>query len=130
MRILTLLLTLLIVGNAWAESLPESKVIPAILGEASNYPERLAIAHAIINRGHLKGVYGHLKASSDEQYQEGSKIWHEALESTVDPIYGADHWLSDYDLKHSRPKLIAWRKRMKETAYIGNTHFYKKKGAK
>lgn len=33
--------------------------------------------------------------------------------------------LSDWDLKHAKPRLTAFRFKMVETAYIVNTHFYK-----
>ena len=131
MRYIKLCMVIALLAYNWqtkcfAETLPDSKVIPAILGEAGqSYAERLAIACAIRSRGTLHGVFGHLKAPSEAQWQNGSKAWHEALETPTDPVKGATHWLSDWDLKHCRPSLIAWRKKMIETAYIGHTHFYK-----
>ena len=112
--------------NCFAESLPDSKVIPAILGEAGqSYDERLAIACAIRNRGTLKGVYGKAKDISERNYQIAGKAWAESAEHDI--VSGADHWLSDWDLKHAKPRLTAFRFKMKETAYIGTTHFYKER---
>ena len=107
--------------------IPEASAVRAILGEAGqSYEERLAIAFAIVNRGHLKGVYGRLEAPTATQWQEGSRAWHTALNGLeTDIVHGADHWLSDWDLKNAKPRLTAFRFKMKETAYIGSTHFYK-----
>ena len=122
------LISILSPFKAWAVEtrVDDSKAIHAILGEANNAKERHAIAHAIRNRGHLGGVYGHMDNPSEVEYQAGCKAWYES-EYTTDPTHGADHWLSDYDLKHSKKHLIAFRFKMVETAYIGNTHFYKER---
>lgn len=131
-KLLSALFTLILLsGQVWAgESLPaEQDAIKAILGEAGQSDqERLAIAFAIVNRGHLKGVYGRLEAPSAVQWQKGARAWHTALNGLEnDPTHGADHWLSDYDLAHARKALTAFRFKMVETAYIGTTHFYKEK---
>lgn len=123
------LLALMLAQSAWADpgQISDSRAVRAILGEAGpSYEERLAIAFALRNRGHLKGVYGHLEAPTATEWQKGSKAWHTALNGLeTDITHGADHWLSDWDLKHARPALTAFRFKMVETAYIGTTHFYK-----
>lgn len=100
--------------------------IYAVLGEAGqSYEERLAIAHAIRNRGTLKGVYGAIRKDySAREWQLGSKAWFES-EGSYDPTKGADHWLSDYDLKNCKEERMKWKDRMVKTAYIGSTHFYR-----
>ena len=60
---------------------------------------------------------------SARDYQSGARAWAESAER--DTVGGADHWLSDWDLKHAKKALIKFRFKMKETAYIGTTHFYK-----
>lgn len=103
----------------------------AILGEAGpRYEERLAIAFALQNRGTVQGVYGLRVAKtrdySGQDYQNASRAWNEAKNGAVaDVTKGSTHWLSDYDLKHCRKALTAFRFKMVETAYIGTTHFYR-----
>lgn len=133
MKLLTNLLLIGVLG-LWqgigmAGEIPEDKAIKAILGEAGpSDEERLAIAFALRNRGTLKGVYGHQEAPTASDYQKAGKAWHTALNGLKnDPTHGADHWLSDWDLKNAKPRLTAFRFKMTETAYIGTTHFYRKK---
>lgn len=129
MRVFSSLLLLAVLWGspAYAE-IEASKAVHAILGEAGpSYAERRAIAFALRNRGHLGGVYGYSKAPSAVDWQNGSRAWHEALSGNLDPVRGATHWLSDWDLKHAKPRLTKFRFKMTETAYIGTTHFYKER---
>lgn len=123
------LLCLMLMGcqePARAGQIEAQDAIRAILGEAGpSYAERLAIAHAIRNRGHLGGVYGRSKAPTATDWQNGCRAWQEASSSSLDPVRGATHWLSDWDLKHAKPRLTKFRFAMTETAYIGHTHFYR-----
>ena len=119
-------------AHAYEYAHPENTLyIKAIVGEAlPDYASMYAIACAIRNRGHLRGVYGvhakHLKTASDELFLKAETAWFASgLKDSEDVVKGATHWLSDYDLKHSKPALIAFRFKMKETAYIGQTHFYR-----
>lgn len=110
-------------------TIPEHLAIRAILGEArgSGYIGMYAIACAIRNRGHLRGVYGVKTDLSDVDgrlWQIASKAWHMS-EDGGDVVHGADHWLSDYDLANCKPALMAWRFKMVETTYIGGHHFYR-----
>ena len=105
--------------------------VKAIVGEAlPDYQSMYAIACAIRNRGTLQGVYGlhakHVETASEFVFGKAELAWRQSA-IKPDVVKGATHWLSDYDLKHSKPKRIAFRKQMIETAYIGQTHFYRKK---
>lgn len=116
---------------AFAE-IDQNKAVEAILGESGpTHAERLAIACALRNRGTLHGVYGHRKPASDRERQEAIRIWSESKKCPT-ALLGAKYWLSDYDLKHCRKVLTAFRFKMKEVAYIGHTHFFRevKKGVK
>ena len=107
--------------------------VRAIVGEAlPNYSSMYAIACAIRNRGTLHGVYGvhakHLKTAEDDLFLKAETAWRASgYVGFEDVVKGATHWLSDYDLKHCRKSRTAWRHKMKETAYIGQTHFYKRR---
>ena len=118
---------------ALANELHHEIAIKAILGESEHTdPAMRAMAWALKNRyakrGDLKGVYG-LQAKIFGQIgpnlrQKALKAWFLTAYSE-DVTLGATNWLSDWDLTHCRPSLIAWRKKMQETAYIGHTHFYR-----
>jgi spore germination cell wall hydrolase CwlJ-like protein len=94
-----------------------------VCGEAENQGVRgqIGIAHAISNRGHLKGVYG---CKSTRETTDSCVRATETAENTPDSVGGADHWLSDDDLK-SPP---GWVKRCKKTVKIGKHTFYKCSG--
>lgn len=106
----------------------EANIVCALAGEAGGQgdAELLAHAFAIRNRGHLKGVYG-LRAHPDAFAIKRARIaWNKA--KTMPSSVGlCDHWLSDYDLKHSRPALIAWRHSAVYSVKVGSTRFYKLK---
>lgn len=115
----------------------EVTAIKAILTEAlHDYDSMYAMACALRNRDKagigMQGVYGlNAKWYKDGQipvglYQKASKAFHTS-DGNYDVTSGATHFLSDYDLKHSKPELIAFRHKMVETAYIGQVHYYKEK---
>ena len=127
------LFTFSLVGSASAAT-PEDLAVRAILGEArgEGYEGMYAVAHAIRNRGHLKGVYG-LKAVqptltglvagkdeiSAELFHEASRAWAES-ENGIDPTHGADHW------ENTRAFGVPyWAAERQPTAVIGNHAFYK-----
>lgn len=119
------------------------------------YEEMLALAFAIRNRINynverdrdpMQGIYGYRRVTKDframtaepeqlwkafpeGQIQKAMRAWGDSdpdnIEFQGDPTDGADHWLSDWDLKHCKPRLTAFRFAMVETAYIGTTHFYR-----
>ena len=112
---------------AQAAEIPQDKAVNAILGEALHDDDSmLVMAHALRNRGHLGGVYGArvIRPYSDKLRAKALKAWKMSL-SGDDPTRGADHWLSDYDLKHCRPERMAWRFKMVETLHQGQTHYFK-----
>jgi hypothetical protein len=141
-------------GVVRAEEIKESAAINAILGEARGEGEAsmLAHAHAIRNRGTLKGVYGakaehtykvrrfdvHKKKMVThrvkevilpELYQRAAKAWHTSLD-TPDPTDGATHWLSsqDIDKMMEKPKRWeTWNRELEPTLTVGNTTFYRKR---
>lgn len=111
-----------------AHAMTEAQIVHAVLGEARGCSafEQEAIARATLNRGHLGGVYGYKADISNV----GAKTRQIALKATRNAYYrditgGADHWLSEWDLKHCRPSLIAWRHKMKITLKTKNFTFYK-----
>jgi hypothetical protein len=116
---------------AQAEPIPERQAVLAILGESlPDNASMVNMAHALRNRGSLKGVYGLKSAQgkvfSPKTYQRALKAWKGAnMPYSVDSTKGATHWLSDYDLKHCKPSRMAWRFKMKETLYQGKTHYFK-----
>ena len=130
-KLAIIVVAMLLSGTAHAYETINKADLPyvrAIVGEAlPDYSSMYAIACAIRNRGTLKGVYGvnakHLQTTDDDTFLKAETAWRMSL-INEDVVKGATHWLSDYDLKHSKPSLIAFRKKMKETAYIGQTHFY------
>jgi hypothetical protein len=104
----------------------------AVLGEALHDDESMRyMSHAVINRvrknGSFKGIYG-FKGTLG---QYPPKLRARALEtvkkamSEADVTGGADHWLSDYDLSHCKASRMAWRFKMVETVYQGQTHYYR-----
>lgn len=108
--------------------LPESLVIKALAGEAGGQSEAelIAHAHAIANRGHLKGVYG-LRAKVSATALKRAKLAYAKSRLVPDTVNGADHWLSDYDLRHSMASLIAWRHKAVYRVKVGSTTFYRLK---
>lgn len=97
--------------------------VGCIVGEAEDqsYEGMLAIAGAIRNRGHLKGVYGcqskRLPYVKRAIWLLADKAWKESAQ--VDITQGADHW-------HSiREPEAWWEKYGKLTVIIGDHKFYK-----
>ena len=128
MKLLTAIVAmLLLTSQAYAEpAFTDANIVKALAGEAGGQGEAEleAHAHAIANRGHLGGVYGYKRPTSQSTLERARNAWNRALKEP-DPVHGADHWLSDYDLTHCKPSRTAFRFKMRETAYIGQTHFYK-----
>lgn len=133
MKALILCLLLCMVWSvAHAEAIPSALAERAILGEAlPNYEAMHDIASAIRNRGTLKGVYGVRSSNWDKASPKLRALASRAWESskTLDSVNGANHWLSEYDLKHCKPSLTAFRFSMVETVHRNKTHFYKSKKA-
>lgn len=114
---------------AHASEFTSDNCIKALMGEAigQSEAELFAHAHALRNRGTLVGVYGlnnWQKHNTPENWQRASRAWYTS-EIERDTTNGCTHWLSDYDLIHSRPKLIAWRFKAVYSVKIGQTTFYR-----
>lgn len=97
--------------------------IKAIVGEAEgeSYRGKLAIAEALRNRGHVRGVYGvsspRLSKAPKWVWVEAEKAWKESANTNL--VKGADHWEStDF-------KVPTWAKKMTKTAIIGKHVFYR-----
>lgn len=130
--------TLLLASTAHAEGmecpadsgLDLATAIHAIANEAGeSYAEQRAVAWALANRYRAgmgtRGVYGlnvPLRASNSK-YEACMRAWLEVGNDNLQQ----DHWLSDYDLRHCKPRLTAFRFKMKEVRYAGTTHFYRSK---
>lgn len=114
---------------AWAvPEFTEQNIIKAVAGEAGGQGIDEIIAHcqAIANRGSLEGVYGYrAKVSVASLKRANAGLL--ASKSSPDLVNGADHWLSDYDLEHSRESLIAWRHKAVYSVKVGSTRFYRLK---
>lgn len=110
-----ILLFLLIVWDVNA-----SEIAHCVCGEAEGegFRGQIGVAHAIKNRGHLIGVYG---CKSTLAVTDSCRRATETAQKTADSVGGADHWLSDDDLK--RPP--EWVKRCKKTVKIGKHTFYR-----
>jgi len=99
------------------------QAVKAIIGEAEGEPfvGKVAVAEAIRNRGHLKGVYGvkspRVKKASLKVWKDAEKAWQESKKSNL--VNGADHWESvDFPVP-------SWSKSMTKTATIGKHVFYR-----
>ena len=116
---------------ALAETIPDSKIVLAIAGEAEGLSlyEQTAIAGAIINRGTLKGVFGYGRVAkvglSPKTRLRAEKALFQARQNDVSNH--ATHWLSTWDLKHCRESLISWRHKMRVTLKTKNFTFYKER---
>lgn len=100
------------------------QIMRAIVGEAGGegYEGMYAVAHAIRNRGTLKGVYGADSPMVDKQprwvFEQAALAWEES-EDGDDPTKGATHWES-VDFK--KP---LWAYKMTETLRLNKHVFYK-----
>lgn len=108
----------------------DTNCVRAIIGEyaVNDYKGLKLIAHAIRNRGTLRGVYGfyakHINEEPKEIWVEASLAWVDSA-NEFDPLDGANEWRSQIDLKkHGRPK------RFTLTKIYNGIYFYKpiKKG--
>ena len=114
------------IGYAQGVDLDEAQAVRAIIGEASGegLMGMTAVAEAIRNRGHLRGVYG---ATSRHVDTEPRWVWEMAREAWVNSrvtnlVKGADHW--ENTKAFGEPY---WAKSMVKTAQVGSHSFYRKK---
>lgn len=114
--------------SAFAE-IPSSLAVRAIIGEASGegYQGMLAVAEAIRNRGHLKGVYGleaaHISKEGPEVWKAAKRAW--AASERSNTVHGASVWGNAADVK--KFKKASWFRNCKQTAKIGSHYFFKEK---
>lgn len=116
-----------------ASSLPEELAVRAILGESGrSYAEMRAVAWALANRGTFQGVYGLRRVSGDYRDERGYAYDEERIQRAMrawgeegGDNHGADHWLSESDIRTCKPHLTAFRFRMREVGTWGTTRFYK-----
>lgn len=114
-----------------AAQVDPARAVNAIIGEAEgeSYAGKLAIAAAIRNRGHLRGVYGERaprvvgKLYGRDARRDAIKAWEES--EHTDPTHGATGWGNDADLREFA-KHKWWRKCV-VTVKIGNHTFYKER---
>ena len=116
-------------GTAQAE-IPHCQAVRAIVGEASKegYNSMVAHAHALRNRGSLKGVNG-LKADHvDHEYflvwKMAEKAWEDSKKGQ-DPTLGASCWFSEEDLRKLERQKPGWFMRLQRTVKIGSVTFYR-----
>lgn len=120
-----------VIGHT-AEPATEANIIHALAGEAGGQGETelIAHAHAIRNRtalyGDMRGIYG-LRAKVSPTTLKRAKNAYIKSRLIPDTVNGCQFWLSEYDLKHSRPSLIAWRKKAVYSVKVGQTVFYRLK---
>jgi len=89
---------MLLSGPVFGAEIPKERAVLAIIGEAENQGARgmLAIACAIRNRGHLRGVYGEKAPRvlghkySEKTYKMALEAWEASKKGDI--TGGADHW--------------------------------------
>lgn len=109
------------IGLAHADKIPEDVAVQCILGEARGESKlgMIAVAEAIRNRGHLKGVYGcDSKFKVKKSTRSLAKLaWRVSKNTNVVKL--GDHW-------HSTDEPIVWWEKYGElTVIIGKHKFYK-----
>jgi len=115
-------------SKAQADTLPKNKVVDCIIGEAEGggYPGMLAVAHAIRNRGHLRGVYGcnsprvKQRKYSSATFVQAVRAWEDSRLGR-DITNGADHWQSAADLE----KQPVWLAACTPTIEAGGNYFFR-----
>ena len=116
--------------QASEHKIDDHKAILAIIGEAENqgFDGMIAIAHAIRNRGSLKGVFGlHAPRVKHHLYsrdilKEATLAW-EGSATDIDITQGATGWGNSDDVKHF--EMCRWWKHCVVTTIIKDHVFYK-----
>ena len=110
-------------GLVWGSEITDQQAIKCIIGEAEDQgiEGMTAVAEAIRNRGHLKGVYGckspRIKKAAQEIWDMAQWAWDRSEFTNL--AKGADHW-------HSTDEPPVWWERYgKRTTVIGKHKFYK-----
>lgn len=85
----------------------DENCIRAMVGEyaVNDYYGMTLLAHALRNRGTLKGVYGfyakHIKTEPKEIWMTASLAWFES-KNFIDPVQGAKEWRSRQDIHRGK----------------------------
>lgn len=126
-----LLCALMLIGSCRPvhaqEPMTEENILRAAIGEAAG--EGIigmeAVCRAILNRGHLKGVYGlngnYVRYATKQDWKNARQALKRA--KTRDITDHATGWGNEGDLMQFRRK--GWFKRCVITKKIGNHYFYK-----
>ncbi len=110
-------------GVVHASVINESDAVRSIIGEAGGegLEGMRAVASAIRNRGHLRGVYGlhakHVNREPKWVWAMAKKAW--ASSKEYDYANGGTHW------EGTAFKVPYWAKKMKLVKRVGNQNFYK-----
>ena len=110
-------------GVVHAEEIKDKDAVRAIIGEASGegLAGMRAVASAIRNRGHLRGVFGlrakHVNSEPSWVWAMAKKAW--ADSKRYDYVNQATHW------EGTSFKIPYWAKSMKLVKRVGNQNFYK-----
>lgn len=146
----TLIIMAVLLVAAYAHAaIPQDKAVLAVMGEGEGetFQGKLALSYALINRGHLKGVYAldnivykggnyykrvslkskyykrtglRLRLIPKTAYIDALKAYNQAMSNpSKDITHGADHW------EGTAFKIPSWAKNMTHTVTIGNQRFYR-----
>jgi spore germination cell wall hydrolase CwlJ-like protein len=129
MKKLLLIILLTVSGYVSASSIPDSKAIAAIIGEAEgeSLQGKIAVAEVIRNRGSLKGIYGVSaprvlkKLYSAQTLADATRAWE--LSKTSNLTGGAMGWGNAADIR--KFKTQRWFKKCRVVKQIGNHYFWK-----
>ena len=126
MKAFTILACLMLYCTSANAEVPESLAVRAIMGEARGEPfiGKVALAEAIRNRGHLRGVYG-LKVPMSKLNKEPAWVWADARRAWEESkktnlTKGASFWENTDDFG-----MPYWSKGMVMTAKIGRHRFFR-----
>lgn len=127
--LITIIILLTVSGYVSASSIPDSKAIAAIIGEAEgeSLQGKIAVAEVIRNRGSLKGIYGVSaprvvkKLYSAQTLADATRAWE--LSKTSNLTGGAMGWGNASDIR--KFKTQKWFKKCRVVKQIGNHYFWK-----
>lgn len=125
-----MMLIFCVLRRPFLEDKPTDKdYVRAIVGEASNQPEgtQVCVAHALRNRGNLKGVYGysakHVWSENDRTWKKAWVAWELSGQEKEDPIQGATSFGTAEDLFKTFGAKAAFV--MGSSIQCGDFYFYK-----
>ena len=125
----TVIFSSLSVNSLLYANMPIEDILRSIVGEASgeSFRGKVAVAEAIRNRGHLRGVYGlrasHIKSQPKQVWVDAKRAWEISKNSNYSK--GATGWGNKKDLESF--KKTKWWKNCEIVAQVGGHYFYKEK---